>query len=371
MKMNKKAVAGLGLGALALVGGSFAYYNQTATLDNPLKTGHYENEVVEDYTPPTDEVKPGATIDKKVGARNTGDYPVLVRIRMDEQWTHSLVDDNGNISVTPIETSNEAMSSNYYNGAFNIATQNADGTWKANQYGTQGDFDGRTKGDETVIRKNMAENYDAVWIYNEADGYWYYYRPLEAGEATEVDLLDSLSIASNIDLGFYTKKDYYYISETEVDKTTIDEKDWIEYEYVPSHREIIKNPDYVEGEDDIADEYIDTTTIPKFIIDGVEYNDQNNDGLVDAIDLALILQDTKGMKKTDHLYRRNESILDETRRGYSDANYTLKITSHFVQATPDAVAEAFPEAPEAIKNMFVDYDLDSNEQNRPVNPIEP
>lgn len=40
-KLNKKAAAGIGLGALALVGGTFAYYSQTASLDNPLSTGRY------------------------------------------------------------------------------------------------------------------------------------------------------------------------------------------------------------------------------------------------------------------------------------------------------------------------------------------
>lgn len=40
-KLNKKAAAGIGLGALALVGGTFAYYSQTASLDNPLSTGKY------------------------------------------------------------------------------------------------------------------------------------------------------------------------------------------------------------------------------------------------------------------------------------------------------------------------------------------
>ena len=49
-KLNKKAAAGIGLGALALVGGTFAYYSQTASLDNPLRTGRYTTQLVEDYT---------------------------------------------------------------------------------------------------------------------------------------------------------------------------------------------------------------------------------------------------------------------------------------------------------------------------------
>lgn len=83
-KMSKKATALAGLGVLAVVGGTFAYYNEKVSLENPLTTGKYENELIEDYTPPTEELKPGATLDKKVGAKNTGDYPVMVRIKMDE-----------------------------------------------------------------------------------------------------------------------------------------------------------------------------------------------------------------------------------------------------------------------------------------------
>ena len=42
-KMSKKATALAGLGVLAVVGGTFAYYNQTVSLENPLNTGHYDN----------------------------------------------------------------------------------------------------------------------------------------------------------------------------------------------------------------------------------------------------------------------------------------------------------------------------------------
>ena len=271
-------------------------------------------------------------------------------------------------------TNPNAQGSETFLSSFNIqdsAKKEVDGKvlWTATQAREDGETDGLTPGDETVVRKNMADGYDNVWIYNEADGYWYYYRTLEAGEATEIDLLDSLSIASNIDLGHYVQSDFYYVSSEEIDKTEI--TDWKEYKYLPagSTRVVIPNPDWEEGMDE-ADKMI-MSDGPAINIENSFYGDQNNDGLLDAIDLALILQDRGEMAKTDNLYRRNESKLDKDLLGYADANYTLTITSQFVQATPDAVAEAFPEAPKAIKNMFVDYDLDSNEQNRLVNPIEP
>ena len=33
MKLNKRIIAGIGLGALALIGGTFAYYNEEVSLD--------------------------------------------------------------------------------------------------------------------------------------------------------------------------------------------------------------------------------------------------------------------------------------------------------------------------------------------------
>ena len=39
MKLNKKVVAVANLGALGLVGGTFAFFYQTMSLGNPLGTG--------------------------------------------------------------------------------------------------------------------------------------------------------------------------------------------------------------------------------------------------------------------------------------------------------------------------------------------
>ena len=378
MKMNKKAVAGLGLGALALVGGSFAYYNQTATLDNPLKTGHYENEVVEDYTPPTDEVKPGATIDKKVGARNTGDYPVVVRIRMDEKW-HGL---NANDILSEIPTDITAQSSNYYLSSFNIQNEE-DGMWKAIQ---ADDTDGLTEGDQTVVRKNLAEGSEDKWLYNQRDGYWYYYKVLERDEATEIDLLDSLSIASNIDLGHYENKDWYFIGDENTVKEEIAEESWIPYEVIRREflvevngelepKNIMVGFSFISKDADgneVKETYV--ATKPQ---DGQRAGDLNKDGMVDAIDMTIALKNKGLLKDGQKLFRRNESKLDENKKGYADANYTLTITSQFVQATPDAVKEAFTDAENAAKYddywfdmVFANYDLNANSEATTEVPAE-
>ncbi len=327
-KWNKKALALLGLGAATLVGGTFAYYNQTVSLDNPLGTGKYENELVEDYTPPTEDVKPGATIAKKVGAKNTGDYPVMVRIRMDEKWTRVVLDADGKPTnqTTPVESLSQTNGSNNL-PIFNIAdTAYNEGNdqqklWQATQPGDETESNGLTANDNTVVRKNLGDS--TKWIYNAADGYWYYYKILGKGETTDSNLLESISIASNIDLGHYTQKDYYYVGTGE--KEAVPDNAWTEYKVTRT-----KGTDGKTWVTDIElynDDKTSTTSV----------GDKNGDGEVNAIDLAIALNVPADKK----LFRKNESILDENAKGYADANYTLMVTSQFVQATPDALKTAW------------------------------
>ena len=45
--MNKKLIGGLGIASVALVGGTFAYFTQVATIDNPFDTAKYQSVVTE------------------------------------------------------------------------------------------------------------------------------------------------------------------------------------------------------------------------------------------------------------------------------------------------------------------------------------
>lgn len=325
-KMSKKATALAGLGVLAVVGGTFAYYNQTVSLENPLTTGKYENELIEDYTPPTEELKPGATLDKKVGAKNTGDYPVMVRIKMDEVWRRK--DANG---ATQDIISHDSTKGDGFAAIEIGANGGYDDEFIATQYGdTENepgpDADGQVNGDDSVVRKNLAEGYTDYWIYNPNDGYWYYNKILYKGDVTERNLLDSITLASNVDLGLYTQKDWYYIGDADTNKAEIDDKDWIEYK-------VIRDGDGAVTGIKLKDNAIADTNNDGF----KAIADTNNDGFYDAIDMASVL----GLGEDDKLFRKNESLLDDTAKGYADANYTLTITSQFVQATPDALTEAF------------------------------
>lgn len=316
-KMSKKATALAGLGVLAVVGGTFAYYNQTVSLENPLTTGHYDNELIEDYTPPTEELKPGATLDKKVGAKNTGDYPVMVRIKMDEVWRRN-GDTNGFIKhSSKVDAGNT--------DEFAAIEIGAEGGYEDEFIATQGsDTDGQVNGDDSVVRKNLTEDYRDYWIYNPNDGYWYYNKILYKGDVTEKNLLDSITLASNVDLGKYIQKDWYYIGDAE-NADGIGEEDWIEY-WVTRKNGAVTGIEVMLPDPEDNDKKVKTSV-----------TDTNNDGFIDAIDMASVL----GLGEDDKLFRKNESLLDDTAKGYAKANYTLTITSQFVQATPDALTEAF------------------------------
>lgn len=309
-KLNKKAAAGIGLGALALVGGTFAYYSQTASLDNPLSTGKYTTQLVEDYTPPTEDLKPGAKWDKNVGAENTGDYPVLVRISMKENWSYKGEEDSYKTIL-----SNSRL---FNNGTY------ADGIFDAAQ---SDDTDGLTpEEDGTVVHKNILTN--DGWI-DGGDGYWYWNGVLEkkgSDKSRTAHLLEGLTMATDIDLGYYETKEYYAIAKTQPD--------------------------------------LDNTGAWT-LIDWTKVNDGNDDGLIDIRDLAVATPIPEG----ESLFRKSESNLDSSRKGYGDSNYTLTVTSEFVQATKDAVTDSWQGFDIAkLTNVRVNAEDNVNLENQTVAP---
>lgn len=307
--MNKKLIAGAGLAALALVGGTFAYFNESLTIDNPLNTGKYDAVLYEDFTPPADDMNPGTHWDKAVGAQNTGDYPVLVRVKMDETWTRK-----GTGGET-YKTLNSDSGTGVTNDLFRDAENYKDGVFTASQYSVEdhdisekGDTDGIVPDgntgavDHTVIYKNILDNKasaDSKWI-DGGDGYWYWNGVLNEDDKTDL-LLNGLVMATNIDLGDYDPIEYYHIAkegETTPDNNPTDANYWEKANYASE-------------------------------------KDLNNDGVVNFSDIAARLgADVK-------LFRKSESVINPNALGYSDSIYSLKITSEFVQATQDAVAASW------------------------------
>lgn len=148
---NKKLKAIAGLVAVAVIGGSLAYFNQTMTVENPFDTNKYSSELVETFNPGDgDDWQPGATVNKDIQVDNTGDYDVIVRVKFDETWTRK----GGNSAYVT-------------NTGINDSTSQTDET------------DGLVTGDYSVVKKNLL-NADK-WFYNTNDGYYYYLDNLKAG----------------------------------------------------------------------------------------------------------------------------------------------------------------------------------------------
>mgnify|MGYP000094989988 CR=1 FL=1 len=202
MKMNKKVAALGGLAALAAVGGTWAYFSQSAAITNPFNTGKYGGSVIEHFNPSDgDDWQPGATVDKEVIAQNTGDQPLLVRVKMAEKWTAEKREMPAFDSVNEgdPDTRNEAFTEVEQNNA----------------------TDGQTTGDQTVVHKNFADN--SMWEEGR-DGYWYYRGQLAPGASTEA-LLESVTLDKDVDLGEYTTT-YQYCTTPGKDSVPNADTEW-------------------------------------------------------------------------------------------------------------------------------------------------
>lgn len=182
---NKKLKAVVGLTAVAVIGGSLAYFNQTMTVENPFDTNKYESEMVEHFKPTDgDNWQPGATVNKDIQVNNTGDYDVIVRVKFDETWTRK----GGDTYVDKKDKGLEART-----GQTNAS-------------------DGLVAGDYSVVQKNLL-NADE-WFYNTNDGYYYYLENLEAGKNTGT-FLDSVKLIDDADMGKYEVIKYYTTADSE------------------------------------------------------------------------------------------------------------------------------------------------------------
>lgn len=249
MRTNKKIAGAAGLAVIMLIGGTFAYFNQTMNVKNPFDTGKYDTTVTEDFKPEEGENwEPGAEVNKDVTVKNTGDYDVLVRVKFDEKWV------NKDTKQTVKE-----------NDSMNDSTSQDDAT------------DGLVDKDGSVVAKTLKKD---KWIYNAADGYWYYKENLKSKTDTGI-FLDAVKLLEDADMGNYVVTNYY---TTAADKPAED----------------------AIGSDPSTQWVAYTGTMPK-----------------DA---------THNMVLTKQ---------DPVKTGYGNADYTLTITAQTVQATEAAMKDAF------------------------------
>lgn len=292
MKGKKQVAALAAIVAVAGIGGTFAYFNQTLTAHNTFDTGKYDTELVEKFKPSDGENwEPGSEVNKDVTVQNTGTLPVVVRVKFEEIWererdkekeTIYQMDTTKNKDKIAVGTPSEARNKfeNVYQGDPDDGLASVDA-------------------DDSVVFKKMIP--DGGWVYNSADGYYYYQQVLPGIKTDETTgketiaettkLLDSVTLAENADMGRYKETKYYALTE----ERPQDSGNWIEFEK-------------------IDEEYLSTR----------EMNAQ-----------------LKAENKGEITYMKSVTEQLEGLKGYSEADYTLIVTAQTVQATAKAVESAF------------------------------
>ena len=162
MKINGKVIAVAAMLAVAGIGGTFAYFNQTLTAANIFDTGKYDTELVEEFKPSEGENwGPGTSVNKDVTIRNTGTLPVVVRVKFQEKWVRGQEEFYFTDTSQEKERPAAIGSPSNANNAFENVYQDDPEDGIANP-----------DADDSVVFKSMMP--DGGWVYNPADGYYYY-----------------------------------------------------------------------------------------------------------------------------------------------------------------------------------------------------
>lgn len=301
MKLSKKTAALAGILGIAAIGGTFAYFNQSLTAENVFDTGTYDSELVEKFNPTEGENwEPGANVNKDVTVKNDGTLPIVVRAKFEEEWT----DKTTGASIYKVDTTEKK--------GITAAATPADAQNKFENVYQEDPTDGNANEDvdDSVVFKML--NPDGGWVYNPADGYYYYQHVLagvtkdEEGNVISMDesstLLDSVTLAENVDLGAYDVIRYYATTEDR-----------------PADNNISESNDV--------------------LTDGWRLFDRDETGaFVSTHDMNEAVKAAGGKGIT---YMRSVTKQKEGAAGYSNANYTLTVTVQTVQATEQAVKSQF------------------------------
>lgn len=162
MRINGKVIAVAAMLAVAGVGGTFAYFNQTLTAANIFDTGKYDTELVEEFKPSEGENwGPGTSVNKDVTIRNTGTLPVVVRVKFQEKWVRGQEEfyftDTSQEKEQPVAVGSPSNANNAFENVYQ---------------GNPEDGIANPDADDSVVFKSMMP--DGGWVYNPADGYYYY-----------------------------------------------------------------------------------------------------------------------------------------------------------------------------------------------------
>ncbi len=282
MKSRTKVIALAGILGITGIGGTFSYFSQDDTKTNVFNTGTYNTTLVEEFHPKDGENwKPGARIDKDVSVKNEGSLPVAVRVKFKERWFRT--EDGKEQVLYAIDTTERLTLAD-------SATASSENKFEHVYQGNAGDGLVGIDRDDSVVYKTLDP--EGNWVYNPADGYYYYKYLLpgrtEDGDAAETTrILDEIRLSSEIDMGAYIEKRYYREGGG----------DWVEFA--------------TKSNAIAADARYDSTE-------------------------ELVKQ---GKKITS--MKSMPVLLSEELKGYSQADYVLTIVAETVQATNGAIKSIF------------------------------
>lgn len=278
--MKKKAALGLaGIAAVAVIGGTWAYWSQDLTATNEFETGKFDSDIVEQFTPPAvGEWLPGVTTEKNVKVTNSGDVDMALVAEITQEWNR----DGESLSIrfaapdpSPITRGyeNAAVINWGENTAMHDITAMDSVAGKAKEMGitaTVSSLEDSEAKDKWVL-VDVSDDYSKLtFVYNGI---------VPAGEETP-ELLNSVTLNSKIE-SYVSEKNYSYDENGELQVKT---NGWMEENYEDAQytmdihvntvqatgdaiREIFSQYEGVDVDeflsanaDDIADAYLEATS---------------------------------------------------------------------------------------------------------------
>ena len=278
--MKKKAALGLaGIAAVAVIGGTWAYWSQDLTATNEFETGKFDSDIVEQFTPPAvGEWLPGVTTEKNVKVTNNGDVDMALVAEITQEWNRegkSLPIRFAAPDPSPITRGyeNAAVINWGENTAMHDITAIDSVAEEAREMGITASVSslGDSEAKDKWVLVDVSDDYSKlICVYNGI---------VPAGEETP-ELLNSVTLNSKIE-SWVSEKNYFYDENGE---QQVEEKGWMEVNYEDAQytmdihvntvqatgdaiREIFSQYEGVDVDgflsanaDDIADAYLEATS---------------------------------------------------------------------------------------------------------------
>ena len=278
--MKKKAALGLaGIAAVAVIGGTWAYWSQDLTATNEFETGKFDSDTVEQFTPPAvGEWLPGVTTEKNVKVTNSGDVDMALVAEITQEWNRegeSLPIRFAAPDPSPITRGyeNAAVINWGENTAMHDITAIDSVAEEAREMGITASVSslGDSEAKDKWVLVDVSDDYSKLtFVYNGI---------VPAGEETP-ELLNSVTLNSKIE-SYVSEKNYSYDENGELQVET---NGWMEVNYEDAQytmdihvntvqatgdaiREIFSQYEGVDVDgflsanaDDIADAYLEATS---------------------------------------------------------------------------------------------------------------